>query len=71
MSYITTIIEDRWREACANPDIRRWKSLSTMAEDMAAAIETHDPDNSLCFALRGIALEAEARMIDMTPTRDE
>ena len=67
MTYIVDIIEQRWQEACAKPDIRRWKSLATMADDLATAIEQNAPDSSMGPALRGLAVECQTRMLAMMP----
>jgi hypothetical protein len=67
MNWTTTIIEDRWKEACASPNIRRWRSLAYMAGDLADAIEAADPDNIMVGAIRGVSVEAHTRMLDMMP----
>lgn len=67
MSWTTTIIEDRWKEAVANPTIPAFRSLAVMADDLASALELHDPDNIMVPAIRGVAVDCQARMLALMP----
>ena len=71
MTYLTSIIEDRWVEAVATPTIARWKTLSQMAAQLADALEEHDPDNIAVVAHRAVYREAYSRMLAMEPVRME
>lgn len=64
---LTSIVEDRWREAVAEPSIPRWQSLADWASDMASAINASDPDNIMVATHRGVAAECEKRIRKMMP----
>ena len=66
-SLITTIIEDRWAEAVANPTIPRWKTLAMMAAQIADALEFHDPDSISAVAHRAVYRAAYDRMLALEP----
>ena len=67
MIYLTTIIEDRWNEAVANPSIPRWKTLAGLAAQVADSIEYSDPNNIMVVTHRAIYQEAYSRMLAMEP----
>lgn len=66
-AYLTSIIEDRWNEACANPTIPRWKTLAMMAAQIADALEYHDPDSISAVAHRAVYRAAFDRMVALHP----
>lgn len=70
-SYVTTIVEERWAEACASPSIARWKTLAQMAAQISDAIADHDPNSIMVVAHRAIYNEAYARMLAMEPQEVE
>ena len=67
MSYLTTIIEDRWNEAVANPSIPRWKSLAGLAAQVADAVADSDPNSIMVVAHRAVYEESYKRMLAMQP----
>lgn len=69
-AYLTSIIEERWKEACANPSIPRWKTLAGMAAQIADAIEDNDPNSIMVVAHRAVYQEAYARMLAMHPKEE-
>ena len=71
MSYLTTIVEDRWNEAVSAPTIARWRTLAAMAAQISDALADNDPDNIMVVAHRAVYQEAYARMIAMQPERIE
>lgn len=68
---IPQILSDRYREACANPDMSRWRSLAYWAGFMADNIQKDDPNSVIGDDVRTISLVAWQHMMDMSPPRDE
>lgn len=66
-SYLTSIVEDRWKEAVANPSIPRWKTLAGLAAQIADAIEDSDPNSIMVVAHRAVYEESYKRMLAMQP----
>lgn len=71
MIVIPQILADRYREACANPDIARWRSLAYLAAIMADKIEASEPDSLQGIAVRALSERAWTKCMDMCPPRDE
>ena len=66
-AHLTSIIEQRWNEAIANPAIPRWRTLAQMASQVADSLAEHDPNNIMVVTHRAIYQEAYARMLAMEP----
>lgn len=66
-SYLTSIVEDRWNEAVANPSIPRWKTLAAMAAQIADAVADSDPNSIMVVAHRAVYEESYKRMLAMQP----
>lgn len=64
-SYLTSIVEERWNEAVANPSVARWKTLAELAAQIADSFAQHDPDNIMAAAHHGIYVKAYERMLAM------
>lgn len=64
---LTSIVEDRWREAVASPTAARWRSLSAVSAQIADAIEHSDPDNLMVVTHRAVYEEAYKRYLAMLP----
>lgn len=65
------MVLERYREACADPDVARWRSLAYMAGFMADRIQQKEPDSVIADDIRTISLVAWQHAIDMAPPRDE
>lgn len=68
---IPQIVADRYRDACASPDIARWRSLAYMAGFMADRILDAEPDSEIGDDVRTISELAWQHCMDMQPPRDE
>lgn len=68
---IPQILAERYREACANPDISRWRSLAYWAGFMADNIQSVEPDSVVGDDIRTLSLVAWQHCMDMAPARDE
>ena len=68
---IPQIVAERYREACANPTIARWNSLSYMARLMADRIEDEVPGSELADNLLTLSNLAWQHSMDLEPERDE
>lgn len=66
-SYLTSIVEDRWKDAVANPSIPRWRTLAGLAAQIADAIEDSDPNSIMVVAHRAVYEESYKRMLAMQP----
>ena len=66
-AHLTSIIEQRWNEAIANPTIPRWRTLAQMAAQVADSLAEHDPNNIMVVTHRAIYQEAYSRMLAMEP----
>lgn len=67
---IPQILAERYREACANPDISRWRSLAYWAGFMADNIQSVEPDSVVGDDIRTLSLVAWQHCMDMQPPRD-
>lgn len=71
MIIIPQLVAIRYREACANPTIMRWRSLAYLAGFQADTILTHEPHSVMADDLRTISQLAWRHALDMEPERDE
>lgn len=60
------LVAERYREACANPDIARWRSLAYLAAFKADV----EPNPTVKDDLRTVADLAWSHCIDMEPVRE-
>lgn len=67
---IPQVVAERYREACANPDIARWRSLAYLASFQADTIQAHEPDSVIADDLRTVSELAWQHCIDMEPERE-
>lgn len=65
------LLAERYREACASPDIARWRSLAYWAGFMADNIQNAEPDSVIGDDVRTISELAWQHCMDMQPPRDE
>jgi len=71
MSQIPKILTERYQEACAKPDIARWRSLAYMAGFIADDIDKVEPGSPIGSDIRTISELAWAHAMEMCPPRDE
>lgn len=71
MIAIAQIVAERYREACASPDIARWRSLAYMAGFVADRILDAEPESEIGDDVRTISELAWQHCMDMCPPRDE
>jgi hypothetical protein len=64
------IVFERYREACANPDIARWRSLAYLAGFQADTIQKHEPDSVIADDLRTVSELAWQHCMDMQPAQE-
>lgn len=69
-AYLTSIIEERWLEAVANPTIPRWRTLAMMAAQIADAVADNDPDSLMVITHRAVYESAYTRMLSLMPKQD-
>lgn len=67
---IPQIVAERYREAVANPDIARWRSLAYMTAFQADTIQAHEPESEIADDLRTISELAWSHCIDLEPQRE-
>ena len=67
---IPSIVSRRWEEACINPSIPRWRSLSQMCSAMVVNGSLYAPGSAVVDDLRTLAHVAYIHQISMQPARE-
>lgn len=64
------IVRQRLVEACANPSIPRWRSLSQLCASIAMEVERVHPNSPLVDLIVAMAKEAHGRSLAMHPKEE-